>query len=68
VLDGREGGVDSRAVLELAVRSKCSTYDCEYVTLAMALGISLITTDRAVLRAFPDVALSPAQFLDAASR
>ena len=64
VLDGREYAVTSRSVLDLASRSKCSTYDCEYVALAMALGVPLVTTDRAVLRAFPDVALTPAQFVD----
>ena len=28
IVGGREGDVDSRDVLELASRSKCSTYDC----------------------------------------
>jgi predicted nucleic acid-binding protein len=63
VVGGREGDVESRDVLELASRSKCSTYDCEYVALANALGVPLVTTDRAVLRAFPERALSPAEFL-----
>lgn len=64
VIDGREGQVESRVVLELATRSKCSTYDCEYVALAEALGVPLITVDRAVLRAFPGTAMTPAAFLE----
>ena len=63
IVGGREGDVDSRDVLELASGSKCSTYDCEYVALASALGVPLVTTDRAVLKAFPDRAMTPAEFL-----
>lgn len=63
VLGGREGEVDSQAVLELASRSACTTYDCEYVALANSLGIPLVTTDRAVLKAFPKQAMTPADFL-----
>ena len=63
VLGGREGDVDSEEVLALASRSKCTTYDCEYVALANALGVPLITTDRAVLKAFPKRAMTPAAFL-----
>lgn len=64
VLGGREGDVDSQEVLDLASRSNCTTYDCEYVALANALGVPLITTDRAVLKAFPGRAMTPAEFLD----
>lgn len=63
VLGGREGEVDSHDVLALAARSKCSTYDCEYVALANALGVPLVTTDRAMLKAFPKLAMTPAEFL-----
>ncbi len=63
VIAGRESDVDSNEVLELASRSKCSTYDCEYVALAIALDVPLVTTGRAVLRAFPGTALTPSGFL-----
>jgi predicted nucleic acid-binding protein len=63
VLGGREGDVDSQEVLDLASHSNCTTYDCEYVALAEALGVPLITTDRAVLKAFPQRAMTPAEFL-----
>ena len=62
LIDGREGPVDTREVLMLASKSGCSSYDCEYVALAMSLGLSLVTSDKAVLRAFPRVAVSPEEF------
>lgn len=63
IIGGREGAVDSREVLELASQSRCTTYDCEYVALANALRIPLVTTDRAVLKGFPGRAITPAVFL-----
>ncbi len=63
VLDGREGDVDNQDVLRLASRSGCTTYDCEYVALANALGVPLITTDRAILKAFPERAMTPTVFM-----
>ena len=62
LIGGREAPVDSREVLELAQRSGCSTYDCEYVVLAAALGVRLVTSDKAVLKAFPSVAVAPEAF------
>jgi predicted nucleic acid-binding protein len=63
VVGGRESEVDSQDVLALASHSKCTTYDCEYVALANALRVPLVTTDRAVLKAFPKRAMTPAEFL-----
>jgi predicted nucleic acid-binding protein len=51
-----EEPVCSDAVLRLAATSGCSAYDCEFVVAAQQLGTQLITADRAVLRAFPDLA------------
>lgn len=50
--------VQSDAVLKLASSSGCSAYDCEFVAAAELLGVRLITADRAILAAFPDLALS----------
>ncbi len=48
--------VASEQVLQLANSSRCSAYDCEFVAAARQLGMPLVTEDRAVLVAFPDVA------------
>ncbi len=53
VLRGREYTVASTEVLHLARRSGCSAYDCEFVTLALRLGLPLLTCDKKILTAFP---------------
>ena len=45
--------VSDHAVLALVARSKCTAYDCEFVALAQALDVLLVTDDRAILLAFP---------------
>jgi predicted nucleic acid-binding protein len=55
-MDGNEQMVDSRAVLRLAMQSKCSAYDCEYVAVAEAAGVPLVTNDRQILKEFPSIA------------
>ncbi len=65
LVGGREAPVDSREVLTLAHRSGCSTYDCEYVALARSLEVPLVTADKALLRAFPGIAVAPGKFLEA---
>jgi predicted nucleic acid-binding protein len=49
-------------VLSLSVASRIATYDCEFVILARRLSTRLVTADKELLRAFPDVAISPEQF------
>lgn len=58
----KEHAVDSVRVMELVANSACSAYDCEYVALALSLGVPLVTADRRILREFPDVAVSPDAF------
>jgi len=60
---GREYSVDARKVLELAYRTKCSAYDCEFVALAQDLNVELVTADVQVLRAFPKIAVSLEKFV-----
>jgi predicted nucleic acid-binding protein len=45
-------------VLQLVSTSRCTSYDCEFVAAAQQLGVPLITEDRAILAAFPDLAQS----------
>jgi predicted nucleic acid-binding protein len=52
-MSGNEHDVDSQRVLELVRDSDCSAYDCEYVALALGLGVKLVTMDARLLRAFP---------------
>ena len=60
---GREYTVVSQQVLQLAKGSGCSAYDCEFVSLAMDLGVVLVTADRQILRAFPQAAVTPELFV-----
>jgi predicted nucleic acid-binding protein len=57
LLAGAEHEVDSRHVLELVRDSDCSAYDCEFVALAMILGVKLVTMDAKLLKAFPKYAV-----------
>ena len=56
---GREFAVSSAKVLELSASSGCSAYDCEFVALAQDLGLRLVTSDRHLLRSFPQIATAP---------
>ena len=58
LLAGGEHEVDSRLVLELVRDSGCSAYDCEFVALAMTLGVKLVTMDAKLLKAFPRYAVA----------
>jgi len=60
---GREYTVVSQRILGLAARSGCSTYDCEFISLAEDLRVPLVTADRQVLRAFPSTAVAPEIFV-----
>ena len=56
-LSGNEYAVNSFEVFDLVSRSNCSAYDCEFVALAKQLRIDYYTSDKKVLKEFPDIAL-----------
>ena len=58
LMSGSEFHSSVEMVLDLAARSGCSAYDCEFVALAKEFGIRLVTADRQVLAAFPETAVS----------
>jgi predicted nucleic acid-binding protein len=58
LLAGNEHEVDSRRVLELVRDSACTAYDCEFVALAMRLGVKVVTMDAKLLKAFPQHAVA----------
>jgi predicted nucleic acid-binding protein len=55
---GNEYDVSSHRVLDLAFRSDCSAYDCEFVALAAERNALLLTADKKVLKAFPEHAFT----------
>lgn len=58
ILSAHEEKVSTEHVLKLVSSSRCSAYDCEFVAVAQHLSVLLITENRAILTAFPDVAQS----------
>jgi predicted nucleic acid-binding protein len=59
---GKEHAVASAAVMSLLARSRCSAYDCEYAALAEEKGVRLVTNDKQLMREFPKLAVSLADF------
>ncbi len=55
--------VEAAEVLELVSLSRCSSYDCEYVATAQSLRVPLVTADKKLLAAFPDIAVSMEAFI-----
>lgn len=51
--------VNSVQVLQHVSQSTCSSYDCEFVSLAKDLDLDLITLDKQLIREFPDLAKHP---------
>jgi predicted nucleic acid-binding protein len=63
LLWGREFTVRSSTVLDCVARSQRSAYDCEFVALALDLGIPLVTTDEALIADFPQTAIHLREFV-----
>lgn len=56
-LAGREHHLPSEQVFRVTELSRLSAYDAEFVALAKTLGARLVTEDRAILAAFPQLAV-----------
>lgn len=50
-------------VLDVVTSSTLTAYDAEFVALATALSVPLVTADKAVLKAFPDLAITMEAFV-----
>ena len=59
----RSDGCDPSTVLTTANSTGLTAYDATYVVLARSLGVVLVTEDKQILRACPDVARSMKQLL-----
>ena len=53
IMSDNEHAVTSDSVLRSASESKCTAYDCEFVTLAQEFRVPLVTTDRKLVKRFP---------------
>ncbi|MEO9161814.1 MAG: type II toxin-antitoxin system VapC family toxin [Casimicrobiaceae bacterium] len=59
----REHIIPDDLVFDVVASSTLTAYDAEFVALAVALSVPLVTGDKAVLKAFPDRALTMEAFL-----
>ena len=57
-IGANEYSVPTERVLKLVMASDCGAYDCEYVALALDLGVPLVTMDKQILKTFPKTAVS----------
>ena len=61
----REHIISDGLVLDVIASSTLTAYDAEFVALATALSVPLVTADKGVLKAFPERALTMETFLGA---
>ena len=62
-LAGNEHIISDQLVLDVVEASTLTAYDAEFVALASALSVPLVTADKAVLMAFPDRAMTMEAFV-----
>jgi len=63
LMGSKEFEVNSTQVLSLVSDSSCSSYDCEFVALADDLDVKLVTFDKNILKEFPEIGISPEDFI-----
>ena len=59
----RTKAVSAAKVMDMAYASGCSSYDGEYAALAHTLKVRLVTSDKLLLKSFPEIAISPQDFI-----
>ena len=62
LMGGKDLDMPSSRILRLAADSGCAAYDCEFVALALDLGVPLVTSDRALIEKFKPAAVSMKTF------
>jgi predicted nucleic acid-binding protein len=67
-LTGYEYLIPSELVMGKVAASRCSAYDCEYVALAEDLNVTLVTSDKQILTAFPAMTMSIEEFAEGAQQ
>ena len=67
LLSGNEFEVNSLDVLQIASESGCSAYDSEFVYLAKSTRSKLITSDKKILKTFPDIASTAGDYVSSHS-
>lgn len=60
---GHEFSVPSNDILELTHKHNVTAYDGEFVVLAQALNVTLVTFDKALTKLFPKIAINPPDYL-----
>jgi predicted nucleic acid-binding protein len=63
IFGGSEIEPSGDAVLDHAAQRKLSAYDAQFAVAANDLGVPLVTSDRRLLSACADVAMTPEQFV-----
>jgi predicted nucleic acid-binding protein len=62
LMGGKDRDSASFRILRLAADSGCSAYDCEFVALAQDLGVTMVTSDRALIEKFKPTVVSMKAF------
>ncbi len=63
MLSDGETQVSSADVMHIVAASDCSAYDAEYILVARSFSVPLVTSDKRLRGRFPNIAVSPAEFL-----
>ncbi|VAX13695.1 hypothetical protein MNBD_GAMMA24-687 [hydrothermal vent metagenome] len=63
LLTDHEYEISSAHIMQLVKSSQCSAYDCEFIALAQYLDVPLITTDKKILREFPEITQTAESYL-----